>query len=130
MRSACISLRWAEIFERNAPYYYTDEEQAVVNELFPTCENISVDYAIMGEGGNEIYVFPASFGWSDLGTWGSLHENSEKDAHNNVCIGPNIKLYESRVTVWCIPRRRRRWWFRVWMAISWLKRIIRCWFAV
>lgn len=85
----------AEIFERMLPYYYTDEEQAVVNELFPTCENISVDYAIM-EKADEIYVFPASFGWSDLGTWGSLHENSEKDAHNNVCIGPNIKLYESR----------------------------------
>lgn len=85
----------AEIFERMLPYYYTDEEPAVVNELFPTCENISVDYAIM-EKADEIYVFPASFGWSDLGTWGSLHENSEKDAHNNVCIGPNIKLYESR----------------------------------
>lgn len=85
----------AEIFERMLPYYYTDEEQAVVNELFPTCENISVDYAIM-EKADEIYVFPASFGWSDLGTWGSLHENSEKDAHNNVCIGSNIKLYESR----------------------------------
>lgn len=85
----------AEIFERMLPYYYTDEEQAVVNELFPTCENVSVDYAIM-EKADEIYVFPASFGWSDLGTWGSLHENSEKDAHNNVCIGPNIKLYESR----------------------------------
>lgn len=85
----------AEIFERMLPYYYTDEEQAVVNELFPTCENISVDYAIM-EKADEIYVFPASFGWSDLGTWGSLHEHSEKDAHNNVCIGPNIKLYESR----------------------------------
>lgn len=85
----------AEIFERMLPYYYTDEEQAMVNELFPTCENISVDYAIM-EKADEIYVFPASFGWSDLGTWGSLHENSEKDAHNNVCIGSNIKLYESR----------------------------------
>lgn len=45
----------------------------MVDELFPTCENISVDYAIM-EKADEIYVFPASFGWSDLGTWGSLHE--------------------------------------------------------
>lgn len=85
----------AEIFERLVPYYYTNREQQMINELFPMCENISVDYAIM-EKADEIYVFPASFGWSDLGTWGSLHENSEKDAHNNVCIGPNIKLYESR----------------------------------
>ena len=48
------------------------------------------------EKADEIYVFPASFGWSDLGTWGSLHENSKRDAHNNVCIGSNIKMYESR----------------------------------
>lgn len=67
----------------------------MVDELFPTCENISVDYAVM-EKADEIYVFPASFGWSDLGTWGSLHENSKRDAHNNVCIGSNIKMYESR----------------------------------
>ena len=44
------------------------------------------------EKADEIYVFPASFGWSDLGTWGSLHENSKRDAHNNVCIGSNIKM--------------------------------------
>ena len=96
----------AEIFERMLPYYYTHEEQAVVNELFPKCENISVDYAIM-EKADEIYVFPASFGWSDLGTWGSLHENSEKDAHNNVCIGPNIKLYESRNCVVHTPPEKK-----------------------
>ena len=85
----------AKIFERLFPYFYTDKEQEMVDELFPTCENISVDYAIM-EKADEIYVFPASFGWSDLGTWGSLHENSKHDAHHNVCIGPDIKMYESR----------------------------------
>lgn len=85
----------ARVFERLLPYYYTDKEQEMVDELFPTCENISVDYAVM-EKADEIYVFPASFGWSDLGTWGSLHENSKRDAHNNVCIGLNIKMYESR----------------------------------
>ena len=66
-----------------------------IDKLFPTCENISIDYAIM-EKAEEIYVFPASFGWSDLGTWGSLHDNLHKDAHNNVCIGENIHLHESR----------------------------------
>lgn len=67
----------------------------MIDELFPTCENISVDYAIM-EKAEEIYVFPASFGWSDLGTWGSLQENLKKDAHNNTCIGENIKVFETR----------------------------------
>ena len=73
----------------------TDKEQEMIDKLFPTCENISIDYAIM-EKADEIYVFPASFGWSDLGTWGSLHDNMKKDAHNNVCIGENIHLHESR----------------------------------
>lgn len=85
----------AKIFERLLPYYYTDKEQSLIDEAFPACENISIDYAVM-EKADEIYVFPASFGWSDLGTWGSLHENLKKDAHNNVCIGQNIKMYESR----------------------------------
>lgn len=85
----------AKVFESMLPYFYTDKEQGMVDELFPTCENISVDYAIM-EKADEIYVFPASFGWSDLGTWSSLHENSKHDAHNNVCIGPDVKVYETR----------------------------------
>ncbi|WP_299233704.1 mannose-1-phosphate guanylyltransferase [uncultured Bacteroides sp.] len=85
----------SKIFEKMLPYFFTDKEQEMINELFPMCENISVDYAVM-EKADEIYVFPASFGWSDLGTWGSLHENSQKDAQGNVCIGENIKMYESR----------------------------------
>jgi mannose-1-phosphate guanylyltransferase len=85
----------AAIFERMLPYFYTDKEQEMINENFPLCENISVDYAIM-EKADEIFVFPANFGWSDLGTWGSLHENLPKDAHRNAVIGENVKLYESR----------------------------------
>ena len=85
----------AEVFERMMPYYFTDQEQQMVDELFPTCESISIDYAVM-EKAEEIYVFPASFGWSDLGTWGSLHENSRRDSHDNVCIGNDIKVYETR----------------------------------
>ena len=77
------------------PYYFTDKEQEMINEQFPTCESISIDYAIM-EKADEIFVFPASFGWSDLGTWGSLHNNTQHDAHNNSLIGENIHMYESR----------------------------------
>lgn len=67
----------------------------MINELFPTCENISIDYALM-EKADEIYAFPASFGWSDLGTWSSLYRNMKRDAHSNVNIGPDIKTYETR----------------------------------
>ena len=70
------------------------KEQDAINEVFPQCENISIDYAIM-EKAEEIYVFPASFGWSDLGTWGSLHENSERDIYGNALIGENIDVYET-----------------------------------
>jgi mannose-1-phosphate guanylyltransferase len=48
------------------------------------------------EKAEEIFVFPASFGWSDLGTWGSLHMNSVKDSNNNALIGSNINMYESK----------------------------------
>ena len=84
----------AEIFESMMPVYGTEKEQEVIDETFPTCENISVDYAIL-EKAEEIFVFPADFGWSDLGTWGSLHQNSEKDLHGNALIGPRIDVYET-----------------------------------
>ena len=63
----------SKIFERLLPYYYTEQEQEMINQNFPLCENISVDYAIM-EKADEIFVFPSDFGWSDLGTWGSYTE--------------------------------------------------------
>lgn len=79
----------------------------MINQNFPLCENISVDYAIM-EKADEIFVFPSDFGWSDLGTWGSLHGNLPKDAHNNTQIGQNIN-YMRHGIVLSIPRRRKRW---------------------
>ena len=85
----------AKIFTALMPHFYTENEQKEINEHFPECPNISVDYAIL-EKSDEIYVFPADFGWSDLGTWGSLHVQMEKDLMNNVTIGSNISLYESR----------------------------------
>ena len=84
----------AKIFESLLPIYDTEKEQETVDRLFPECENISVDYAIM-EKAEEIFVCPANFGWSDLGTWGSLQEQSKKDLAGNACIGNNISLYES-----------------------------------
>lgn len=81
-------------FENLLPIYGTDQEQEMINKVYPECENISIDYAIM-EKAEEIFVQPADFGWSDLGTWGSLHENSKKDIYNNVLIGENIHMFES-----------------------------------
>ena len=84
----------AKIFESMLPIYGTPEEQSVVNEKFPMCENISVDYAIM-EKAEEIFVCPADFGWSDLGTWGSLQTQSKHDLYGNALIGPDVQVFET-----------------------------------
>lgn len=84
----------ARIFESMLPFYGTEREQEVVNEQFPECESISVDYAIM-EKAEEIFVCPSDFGWSDLGTWGSLLQQSHKDLYGNACIGQDIQMIES-----------------------------------
>jgi len=85
----------AKVFESMNNVYGTEQEQAKVNELFPQCENISVDYAIM-EKAEEIFVCPSEFGWSDLGTWGSLQQQLHRDLYGNATIGDNITLIESR----------------------------------
>ena len=84
----------SKIFEQLLPIYGTPGEQAAIDEQFPKCENISVDYAIM-EKAEEIFVCPSDFGWSDLGTWGSLLTQSKHDLYGNACIGKNINLFET-----------------------------------
>ncbi len=84
----------SKVFESLLPIYGTEKEQAEIDRLFPECENISVDYAIM-EKAEEIFVCPADFGWSDLGTWGSLLAQTKKDLYGNSCIGNDINLFET-----------------------------------
>ena len=84
------------IFESISDVYGTDKE--VINERYAECENISVDYAIM-EKAEEIYVMPADFGWSDLGTWGSLQTLSKRDANGNSIISDNVKTYDSSICI-------------------------------
>ena len=83
----------AEVFDRIYPEFYTEREKETIEELFPACESISIDYAVM-EKAERIYVLPAEFGWSDLGSWGSLHSLLPKDNRNNAIVGENIRLYE------------------------------------
>lgn len=63
--------------------------------IFPNCEKISIDFAVMepAAADGKVYTHPADFGWSDLGNWASLHDKLNKDANNNGAVG-NIKLYE------------------------------------
>ena len=84
----------SKIFENMMPVYGTPEEQKLIDLRYPECESISVDYAIM-EKASEIFVCPADFGWSDLGTWGSLLVQSQKDLYGNSKIGGNIKVFDT-----------------------------------
>ena len=95
-----------EIFENLLPIYGTEKEQEIINEEFPKCESISVDYAIL-EKSDEIYCMPANFGWSDLGTWGSLRENVARDNNGNAIVGDNVHIYETRgCVVHCTEERK------------------------
>ena len=106
----------ANIFESMSDVYGTDKEQDVIDERFPECENISVDYAIM-EKAEEIFVCPADFGWSDLGTWGSLLVQTKHDTDGNSIIGDNVSVFETK-TVSFIPLAVSRLSYKDLMAIS------------
>lgn len=88
----------ARIFDRIRDKLGTPEEQKYIDEVYPDCENISVDYAIM-EKTDEIFVCPASFGWSDLGTWGSLLLQSKRDLYGNTVISKGADLYETKNSI-------------------------------
>lgn len=79
------------ILEKGNSLFNTPDEQAFIDEAYPTTPNISVDFAIMEKAQN-VYTLPAEFGWSDLGTWASLHAEYEKDDQGNAIQGNVIAL--------------------------------------
>jgi mannose-1-phosphate guanylyltransferase len=81
-------------FNSGEGLYNTSKENDFINSIYPSCQNISIDYGIMEKASN-VYVLCADFGWSDLGTWGSLYEISEKDEKKNVNLQDTIVHYNS-----------------------------------
>jgi mannose-1-phosphate guanylyltransferase len=73
--------------------YGTSYEQEYINKNFPGCPNISIDFGVMEKAEN-VYVQLGNFGWSDLGTWNSLHELHEKDENENAITQENTLLYD------------------------------------
>lgn len=69
--------------------YNTNKEQRFIDRAYPTTPKISIDFAIMEEADN-VYTIPSEFGWSDLGTWGSLHAESKKDTEGNAINGDQV----------------------------------------
>ena len=89
------------ILEKGKNVYNTPDEQAFINETYPTTPNISVDFAIMEKASN-VYTLPSEFGWSDLGTWASLHAEYPKDENGNALQG-NIIALDTHDTLVRIP---------------------------
>jgi len=83
-----------ELFDGAKKAMNSAKEKEAIDLIYPLCVNISIDYGILEKADN-VYVIPSSFGWSDLGTWGSAYENLEKDYHENAVAGNNIILFDS-----------------------------------
>lgn len=91
------------ILNKGEDSWCTNKEQAFLDEFYPTTPSISIDYAIMEKADN-IYTMPADIGWSDLGTWGSLHEQFDKDDNNNAISSPTPELIQTLNTSNCMLR--------------------------
>ncbi len=93
----------SSIFDQGVNAYNTDKEQDFINKNYAYCPNISIDYAIMEKAPN-VCVLAADFGWSDLGTWGSLHEISDKDKDANVALKCESMFFDSSENIVALPK--------------------------
>lgn len=86
-----------EVFEEAAPSFYTPNEKDAIQHAYSQCKNISIDYGIMEKADN-VYVALSKFPWSDLGSWASLHEISERDGSNND-VKADALVYDTRNSI-------------------------------
>lgn len=84
--------------------YNTSEEQKYINDTYPNTKSISIDYAIL-EPANNVFTIPADIGWSDLGTWNSLHDYLDKDNTGSVVQG-NIKHIDGSNNLIRLPKNK------------------------
>jgi len=94
-----------ESFEKGRGIYNTDKEPEFIQQVYTTCRSISIDYGIMEKADN-VYVLRSDFGWSDLGTWGSLYENRQKDEKGNAIVGKNVIMYDSHNCIVNMPENK------------------------
>ena len=85
------------VLSQNLAAYNTDQEQSYIDDVYPKTDNISIDYAIL-ERADNVYTIPADIGWSDLGTWSSLHAYLAAGS-DTVAIGKNIRLIDCKDTI-------------------------------
>lgn len=92
-----------DLFAEGMGKYGTSEELDFIKHTYAICRNISIDYGIMEKAEN-VYVMSVDFGWSDLGTWGSLYDIREKDNANNAVVGNNVMMYDSSDCIVNMPK--------------------------
>lgn len=91
------------LFSGIEPLLGTPEEAAAVERVFSECKPISIDYGVM-ERAENVYVHSGSFGWSDVGTWGSVYHHSRKDRYANALSGDNVNVYNTRNSLIAMPK--------------------------
>ncbi len=89
-------------FDNGLATFGTPEENAFIQREFPGCVNISIDYAVMERASN-VYVECVNFGWSDLGTWSALYDNSPKNRDSNVVQNCQVLAYNSSGNIFAVP---------------------------
>lgn len=92
-----------QIFNSGDVAYNTLQEQAFIKEFYPTSPNISIDYAIL-EHADNVFTLPADIGWSDLGTWMSLHAVAEKDELGNAVTCAEISIQQTQNCIIQLPK--------------------------
>ncbi len=90
------------LFEGIYDQFGTPQESSAVSSVYSQCRNISIDYGILEKSEN-VFVICSEFGWSDLGTWGSLYQNSEKDEAGNATSGGNLMMYDVKNSIINVP---------------------------
>ncbi len=92
----------AAVFDAGTGKFATPEETEFIEQNFSGCPSISVDFAVMEKADN-VYVECVNFGWSDLGTWGSLYDNSRRDENGNVTVTDNVMTYNATGNIFMAP---------------------------
>ena len=90
------------LFEKIEPALGTPDEAAAVEQVFSVCRAISIDYGVMEKADN-VYVRCGEFGWSDVGTWGSVYQHAGKDRYANARPDKGCYLYDTRSSFISLP---------------------------
>ena len=91
------------LFDYGKKLINTHDEVNYIHKVYSECRNISIDYGVM-EKAHNVFVLCADFGWSDLGTWGSLYENYNKDQCANAVSGKKVFLYDTKSCIVNMPK--------------------------